>query len=130
MGRYWVLDTDTKGTGAEMVPLEKILRKPDPKPERRFVGADAPTRPEPEPAPQRPPSFRVNDVMTGRVLAEGVGTHETVVLLEGKRSVVDVTVDVWDAEAEGWHRLTHGERRVLWDRRGRRGRAGAARTPG
>jgi hypothetical protein len=25
MGKVWVLDTETKGTGAEMVPLEKVL---------------------------------------------------------------------------------------------------------
>jgi hypothetical protein len=27
--RTWVLDTDTKGTGANMVPLEKVLRRPE-----------------------------------------------------------------------------------------------------
>jgi hypothetical protein len=33
MGKTWVLDTETKGTGANMVPLEKTLRKPAPKSE-------------------------------------------------------------------------------------------------
>jgi hypothetical protein len=28
MARVWVLDTETKGTGAEMVPLEKVLEEP------------------------------------------------------------------------------------------------------
>jgi hypothetical protein len=28
MGKAWVLDTETKGTGAQMVPLEKALEKP------------------------------------------------------------------------------------------------------
>jgi hypothetical protein len=28
MARVWVLDTSTKGTGATMVPLESVLRKP------------------------------------------------------------------------------------------------------
>jgi hypothetical protein len=28
MGKVWVLDTETKGTGAQMVPLEKVLEKP------------------------------------------------------------------------------------------------------
>ena len=28
MGKTWVLDTETKGTGANMVPLEKVLEKP------------------------------------------------------------------------------------------------------
>jgi hypothetical protein len=27
MGKTWVLDTETKGTGANMVPLEKVQRK-------------------------------------------------------------------------------------------------------
>ncbi len=27
MGKVWVLDTETKGTGAEMVPLEKAQRR-------------------------------------------------------------------------------------------------------
>ena len=29
MGRTWVLDTDTKGTGANVVPLEKVQKQPD-----------------------------------------------------------------------------------------------------
>ena len=29
MAKAWVLDTDTKGTGAQMVPLEKVLEKPE-----------------------------------------------------------------------------------------------------
>ncbi len=27
MAKVWVLDTETKGTGANMVPLEKVLRE-------------------------------------------------------------------------------------------------------
>jgi hypothetical protein len=33
--KTWILDTDTKGTGANIVPLEKILHKPEPAPPRR-----------------------------------------------------------------------------------------------
>jgi hypothetical protein len=28
LGKVWVLDTDTKGTGAQMVPLENVLEEP------------------------------------------------------------------------------------------------------
>jgi hypothetical protein len=42
MGKAWVLDTDTKGTGARMVPLEDVLEKPEPAPPR-----PAPSRPRP-----------------------------------------------------------------------------------
>jgi hypothetical protein len=34
MGKIWVLDTETKGTGANMVPLEKVERKPRREPRR------------------------------------------------------------------------------------------------
>jgi hypothetical protein len=30
MAKMWVLDTETKGTGANMIPLEKVERKPQP----------------------------------------------------------------------------------------------------
>ncbi len=130
MGKIWVLDTDTKGTGAEMVPLEKVLRKPDPKPEPRFVAPAPEPRAEREPEPKPPPSFRVIDVMSGQVLADRAGTRETVELLEGTRSVVDVNIDVWNPEAKIWHRLTHGERKVLWELRGRRGRGAGSQASG
>jgi hypothetical protein len=34
MRRTWVLDTETKGTGANMVPLEKVQEKADEQPRR------------------------------------------------------------------------------------------------
>jgi hypothetical protein len=30
MGKVWVLDTETKGTGAHVVPLEQVQRQPEP----------------------------------------------------------------------------------------------------
>jgi hypothetical protein len=47
--KTWVLDTETKGTGANMVPLEKVLEKPEPEP------APAPRRAAPAADPRRPP---------------------------------------------------------------------------
>src|SRR5688500_11346939 len=44
-GKTWVLDTETKGTGANMVPLDKVLEKPEPAPApRRPAPADEPRR--------------------------------------------------------------------------------------
>jgi hypothetical protein len=43
--KTWVLDTDTKGTGANVVPLEKVLHKPEQAPSRR--------RPAPAAEPRR-----------------------------------------------------------------------------
>ena len=50
MGKVWVLDTETKGTGASMVPLEKAHQKVEPR-------TAAPRRPKPA-APQARPRAR------------------------------------------------------------------------
>jgi hypothetical protein len=48
MGKTWVLDTETKGTGANMVPLEKVLEQPskdeESGPSRRKRAAPRPHR--------------------------------------------------------------------------------------
>jgi hypothetical protein len=43
MGKTWVLDTETKGTGANMVPLEKVQAKPEPRPRRKATKPRAKT---------------------------------------------------------------------------------------
>ena len=117
MAKRWVLDTETKGTGAEMVPLEKahaggerrgpiVVRDPAPAPER-------------EPEERRPPKFKVVDVMTRQVLAEDVGTRKAVEVLAGVRSVVDVNVYRWDDRKQAWDQLSQGDRRKLWQLRDR-----------
>jgi hypothetical protein len=51
MAKVWVLDTETKGTGANVVPLEKVLKRPEP-PERPAKRRDA-KRDEAPAAPRR-----------------------------------------------------------------------------
>ncbi|WP_028059057.1 hypothetical protein [Candidatus Solirubrobacter pratensis] len=117
MGRVWVLDTETKGTGAEMVPLEKLRKRPAPRVEPLFV---APKRKPREPKPPEPrPSlrFRIVDVMTRAVLADDAGTREALSVLNGVRSIVDVHVFLWQPKARKWRRLTLEEQRTLWERR-------------
>jgi hypothetical protein len=41
MAKTWVLDTDTKGTGAQMVPLEKVQKKNDDAPRKRRTARPA-----------------------------------------------------------------------------------------
>lgn len=118
MAKKWILDTETKGTGAQMLPLEKVLREPAGKPARRPVAPREP-RPTPAPEPAGPRRFKVVDVMTREVLAEGAGTRATVDLLEGIRSVVDVAIYVWSDRAEKWGPLSFAESKMLWDFRGR-----------
>jgi len=112
MRKVWVLDTETKGTGAEMVPLEKVQKQPAPRSRRRRAPVPKRTRETPEPA--RPERFRIVDVMTGRPLLEDVDARATVERLREVRSLVDVTIHAWDERADGWQRLSRGEERALW----------------
>ena len=52
MGKTWVLDTETKGTGANMVPLEKVQKKADEEPARGSSRAKRPPRRRPPEADQ------------------------------------------------------------------------------
>jgi hypothetical protein len=109
----WVLDTETKGTGANMVPLERVLtrgRKSVPGfrlPKRRRAA-------EPD-GPPPPRQFRVINVMTRQVLGNKTNAKATIRLLEDVRSVVDVSVQVWDPGRGRWRMLTFGEVKTLWD---------------
>jgi hypothetical protein len=115
----WVLDTETKGTGAEMVPLDKLQ-------ERRRARAsearttvlrrDAPAH-EAEPAPeetQEPHRFRVVSVMTGQMLADDVGAREAVEALRSAESVYDLRIYVWEPAEEDWRPLSLGEKKAVW----------------
>jgi hypothetical protein len=117
-GKVWVLDTETKGTGAQMVPLESVLKQPQAKPEPLVAPGTRRPKPEPaEPGPRPPRRFKVVDVSTRQVLAEGADARHTLALLGGLRSSVDVNVHVWEPEDERWRLLTLGEKRLLWERR-------------
>jgi hypothetical protein len=134
MARTWVLDTETKGTGAEMVPLEKVQQR------RRSAqeGARAAERRRlrrrfrkraPEPAaerPRQPRRFKVVDVMSRQVLAEDVAVRSVLELLGESRSVVDSIVYVWDREQDDWRPLTMREQKLLWDQRGAQAAARSA----
>jgi hypothetical protein len=119
MAKVWVLDTETKGTGAQMVPLEKVQRQSPPE-RRRRRGAPARARKPAAPASrQRPETFKIVDVMTRQPLLEGAGARETVDRLKGVRSIVDVTIHAWDERAGRWQRLSGAEERALWRLRDR-----------
>jgi hypothetical protein len=115
--RTWVLDTSTKGTGAQMVPLESVLEKPKPSSEPLFVPPKpAPRAPRP-PEPRVPRRFKIVDVVSREVLAEGVSAREALAVLKDVRSNVDVRVYVRQPKADRWRLLTLDEQRLLWDRR-------------
>jgi hypothetical protein len=124
MAKAWVLDTDTKGTGAEMVPLDKLERRRQRGRDRERISVirRAPL-PSQEPAEDSerdaPRRFKLVNVLTREVLGDGVGPHEAVELLEGVRSVVDVRIYVWEPQLEDWRPLSLREKKLMWEFRGR-----------
>ena len=119
MAKTWILDTGTKGTGASVVPLERVQQQPAPSGEKLYVPPKPRPKPRPEPAPRRPRQFKIIDVVTRETLAEDVDTRSTLRLLRDVRSTVDVHVYVRDPETEAWRLLALKEQRALWDARHR-----------
>jgi hypothetical protein len=104
MGKTWVLDTETKGTGAHVVPLEKTLEKPAPKKRasrpRRPAPVKGPTAPKPKSrrakkAGSLPPGH-VRKKATGEIgkvqaVDPRAGTATVKWLKQGRASTVPIT---------------------------------------
>jgi len=127
--RVWVLETSTKGTGANMVPLERVLKSPSSTststPTPVYVPPERRPAPAPEPEPRAPRRFKIVDLLSREVLGEDVSARETIEVLGGVRSVVDVNVYVWEPARKGggsrerWRLLTVAEQGAMWELRDR-----------
>ncbi|MGH2840097.1 MAG: hypothetical protein ACRDKY_04645 [Solirubrobacteraceae bacterium] len=95
MAKTWIVDSETKGTGANVAPLEESQSPPARSAGKLFV-----------------------DVVSGRVLADRVDAKAAVEALEPVRSIVDVHVSVWQPERKQWRMLGLDELRMLWGLRG------------
>jgi hypothetical protein len=115
VARTWVLRTETKGTGAQMVPLESVTKRGS-EPEPVFIRRKPAAEPKPvEPRGRTPHRFKVVDVVTRESLAENVGARAAVDILKEIRSTVDVNVYVWREEIGRWQMLSFTEQRALMD---------------
>lgn len=114
MGKIWILDHETKGTGANMVPLERATKRSS---DRRplYVPPEAPPPVQEPPVPRAPQRFRIVDLMTRETLADDVGAREAVEALKPVRSIVDVNIYVWRDPPGRWQPLPFSDRRALWD---------------
>lgn len=75
MAKTWVLDTSTKGTGANVVPLEKLEQKPEAeprRPSRARKSAPAPERPQ-APSPRGPAQRTATALPPGHVRKKSTG---------------------------------------------------------
>jgi hypothetical protein len=80
MAKVWVLDSETKGTGAHMVPLDDVLAKPEPgaKPAKRRPPRREAARPDggarPGRSAPRPPAERTSTALpAGHVRKKSTG---------------------------------------------------------
>ena len=128
----WVLDTETKGTGAEMVPLERLLERKRLKGERERVRVIGP-EPEPREAPQTdlgpetgPRRFKIVDVRSRQVLADHAPLSRALEVLSEVGSIVDVNVYAQGPGETRWRPLSMSERRTLWGFREQADRAARA----
>jgi hypothetical protein len=114
MGKTWILRTETKGTGATMVPLESVTeRVSDPEPVRVIRKAKPPA---PMPAePREPRRFRVVDVMSRQHLVDDASASEAIDTLRAVRSIVDVNIYVWQPDRDRWRLLSFSEQRAMFD---------------
>ena len=94
MAKTWVLDTETKGTGANVVPLEKVQRRPEEASARR---APRPKRPAPsgETAPRRRPIKRETErtataLPPGHVRKNATGELGKVLAVDAKAGTATV----------------------------------------
>jgi hypothetical protein len=87
MAKTWVLDTETKGTGANVVPLEKVQRQPEP-PETR------PKRPAPTgrrtPRPRVEPERSTTPLPPGHVRKKATGELGKVQAVDAKAGTATV----------------------------------------
>jgi hypothetical protein len=119
MAKTWRLDTETKGTGAHVVPLENAPQRSAADRELATVTLERPPRVLEQPEPLGPRTFKVIDVRSSEVLAEGSDTRDTLDLLEHVGSMVDVRIYVWMQRVGRWRLLRLDEQRALWRFRGR-----------
>ena len=80
MGKTWVLDTETKGTGANMVPIEKVLEqpsespgKPGREPRKRPAAASPDDTRRPRPRTRREPEITSTPLPPGHVRKKATG---------------------------------------------------------
>jgi hypothetical protein len=118
MAKTWILDTETKGTGAHIKPLEPARAKPDDARELALVTLEGPPRPTPEKPQPEPLRLKVVDVLGARTLGEDVDVREAVRLLDGVRSPLDVRVFVRAGANAKWRLIGRDELKTLWGFRG------------
>ena len=96
--KVWVLDSETKGTGAQMVPLEEVEQEPAPRSPRRRPRPSAPEGAAPPPRRRkRQPERTASALPPGHVRKKSTGELGKVKAVDPRAGTVTV------------HWLKHGQ---------------------
>jgi hypothetical protein len=113
MAKTWVLDTETKGTGAHIAPLKSRARGGEK--ELALVQLERPPRPPQAPVEEPHTRFRVIDVMSASVVGEDLDARDAVQELAKMRSALDARVYVRSRPDARWRLLSLADTRQLWE---------------
>jgi len=132
MAKTWVLDTETKGTGAHIAPLPGKRGKPAPADAALSVVQLArPPRPrdaDEQPAAEPARRFKLVDVRAARVLGEDLELRAAMDELGRFESPIDVRAYLWQESERRWRLLTLAQTRTLWET-ARKARRAQTATP-
>ena len=115
MAKTWVLDTETKGTGAHIAPLSPRAKQGEREKQLALVQLERGPRPAPAPEEQKSTRFRVVDVMSGAIVGEELDARSAVAALEQMRSALDARVYVRASPGGRWRLLSLGDTRRMWE---------------
>jgi hypothetical protein len=95
MAKVWVLDTETKGTGANVVPLEKVVRPPEqrePAPQAPVKQRERPRRPSERPRRPKPaePERTTTALPAGHVRKKTTGEIGKVLAVDSRAGTATV----------------------------------------
>ena len=124
MAKTWVLDTETKGTGAHIAPLKRndgaksrelnLVRFHPPAAAGGSASSDAKRS-----VSAQAMRFKVVDILAARVLVEDVTLRAALRALGSLRKAIDARVYVRRGDRERWHLLSLADTRRLWSLRER-----------
>lgn len=118
MAKTWILDTETKGTGAHVAPLPSHERR-GAHPERPLQTVQLRRPPHPAPDAEdlaaQARRFKIVDVRSAEVLGEELDTQRAADALARMPSPLDARVYVWEEQRSRWRLLDLANTRSLWE---------------
>ncbi len=111
MGKTWILDSETKGTGAVMVPLNKAKKLHKDKPLQVVQGISG--RPAPKSRPRLPTLFMAKTIYGHRLKVKVQGA-ELVRFLATVNRPQDIQIFAYDRKRGDWFLVPSHDSKLIW----------------